>query len=74
MPISLSEKPGITITNALRSWLYLLFRTKNLYMTHDIQICYGICQSVDEGISETANMKKILETSNDRGCNFALST
>ena len=27
------------------------------------QICYGTCQSIGEGISETANMKKILETS-----------
>ena len=27
------------------------------------EICYGICQSVNEEISDTANMKKILETS-----------
>ena len=38
------------------------------------QICYGICELVDLGISETTNMKKIRETSNDRGCNFAHHT
>lgn len=27
------------------------------------QICFGTCQAVDEGISETTNLKKILETS-----------
>ena len=28
-----------------------------------LQICYGTCQAVDEGINETTNTKKILETS-----------
>ena len=27
-----------------------------------LQICYGTCQSVSEGISETTNIKRILET------------
>ena len=38
------------------------------------QIYYGICQSLDEGISETTNTKKILETSNGKGCNFVFPT